>query len=120
MSGANSKLVSVLEAILRGHHCEEGEDALAVAEARGIAGLIRDRLAITDSPSSRDPIEIADFIYWNVGSASRAATERYLAALPAAELASLRLGDVLACLTPGLADDIEARAREAEAERSTG
>jgi hypothetical protein len=117
MPGANSKLISVLEAILRDEYADEDTGELSLEESRGVRGLIRDCLEITDSPSERDPYQIADFIYWNCESASRDAADRYLASLTDRQVAGLGLGDVLALLQPGLERDIEKLADENEGER---
>jgi hypothetical protein len=79
--------------------------------------LIRDTLEITDSPSSRNPGDIADFIYWNCESLSRDAAERWLRSLMEHEVARLQLGDVLSALAPGLGGDIDELADDNEAAR---
>jgi hypothetical protein len=117
MSEADSKLISVLEAALRDEYADEDTGELSLEESRGVRGLIRDCLEIADSPSERDPYQIADFIYWNCESASRDAADRWLRSLTAKQLAGLGFGDVLAALAPGLAGDIEELAEENEAER---
>ena len=53
MSEADSKLISVLEAILREWHSDEDTEELSPAESQRVQRLIRDYLEITDSPSSR-------------------------------------------------------------------
>jgi hypothetical protein len=98
-------------------YLEGDADALTAAEADRVGRIIRDTLEITDSPSSRDPGEIAYFIYWNCTSASRAAAERWLRSLTEKEVARLQLGDVLSALAPGLAGDIDDLADEGEAGR---
>lgn len=117
MSEADSKLMSVLEAILRDEDADEATGELSPAEHRRVRGLIRDYLEISDSPSERDPYQIADFIYWNSLSGARAAAERYLASLTDTQVAELSLGDVLALLQPGLERDIERLVDENEGER---
>ena len=117
MSEADSKLISVLEAILRDEYADEDTGELSLEESRGVRALIRDSLEIDDSPSDRDPYQIADFIYWNCESASRDAADRWLRSLTAKQLAGLGFGDVLAALAPGLAGDIEDLANENEDER---
>lgn len=117
MSALNSKLISVLDAILTEWHADEETGLLPVEEFRRVQRLIRDYLAITDSPDSREPSLIADYIYWNCESASRDATDRYLSALTDKQIAKLQLGDVLSCLSPGLSNEIDELADEAEAER---
>jgi hypothetical protein len=111
-----SKLETVLWNILE-EHLEGDADELTPAESQRVSRIIRDTLEITDSPSSRRPGEIADFIYWNCWSASRAAAERWLRSLTEQEVARLLLGDVLGALAPSLADSIEELADENEAER---
>jgi hypothetical protein len=117
MSAAASKLISVLEAILTEQHADEETGLRPVEEFRRVQRVIRDSLAITDSPDSGGPYQIADFIYWNCESASSHATERYLAALTEEQKAKFQLGDVLSCLSPGQYNDIDKLADEAEAER---
>jgi hypothetical protein len=111
-----SKLEIVLWNLLE-EYLEADADELSAAEAERVGRIIRDTLEIDDSPSSRDPGEIADFIYWNCWSASRAAAERWLGSLTEKDIARLQLGDVLSALAPGLEDDIDELADEAEAER---
>ena len=118
MSALNSKLISVLDAILTEWHADEETGLLPVQEFRRVQRLIRDYLAITDSPDSRDPHEIADWIYWNCETKSP--TERYLAALTEEQVAKFQLGDVLSCLSPGQYNEVDELADEAEAERSGG
>ncbi|HYS86322.1 MAG TPA: hypothetical protein VEN78_15170, partial [Bradyrhizobium sp.] len=89
----------------------------SLAESQRVRGLIRDCLEITDSPDSRDPYQIADFIYWNCSSLSRDAAERYLRSLTDKEVAKLDVGSVLALLQPGLERDIGELAGETAAER---
>src|SRR5258707_11942459 len=101
VSEANSKLICVLEAALT-QCADAGTGELSLAESRRVRRLIRDSLEISDSPDSRDPYQIADFIYWNCLSASRAAAERYLGSLTEKEVAKLDVGDGLALLRPGL------------------
>lgn len=117
MPEADSKLISVLEAIFCDEYTDEATGELSPAEHRRVRGLIRDYLEITDSPNSREPYQIADFIYWNCWSASRAAAERYLASLTDTQVAELNLGDVLALLQPGLERDVGELADENEDER---
>lgn len=117
MSEADSKLISVLEAALREECADEDTGELSLEESRGVRGLIRDSLEIDDSPSERDPYQIADFVFWNCESASRDAAERWLRSLTEKQLAGLGFGDVLAALAPGVAGDIEELADENEAER---
>src|SRR5438445_11600139 len=117
MPEADSKLISVLEAILREWHSDEDTEELSPAESQRVQRLVRDSLEITDSPSSRDPYEIADFICCNCSSGSQAAAERYLASLTDRQVAGLGLGDVLALLQPGLERDIEKPADRNEEER---
>jgi hypothetical protein len=119
MSEADSKLISILQAILREWHCDEDTEELSLKESQRVQRLIRDYLEITDSPSSRDPYQIADFIYWNCESLSRDATERWLRSLTEQEVARLLLGDVLGALAPGLAGDIDELADENEAARGS-
>src|SRR3989442_1810166 len=111
-----SKLEVVLWNLLEEYH-EGAAQELTAAEANRVGRIIRDTLEIDDAPSSRDPGEIADFIYWNCASASRAAAERWLCSLTEKEVARLQLGDVLSALSPGLSNDIDELADEAEAER---
>ena len=94
------KLEIVLWNLLE-EYLEEGADELAPAESQRIQRLIRDALKITDSPSSPDPGEIADFIYWNCESASRESAERWLQSLTGDQMTRLSLNDVLAALAPG-------------------
>ena len=115
MSEADSKLISVLEAILREWHSDEDTEELSPAESQRVQRLIRDYLEITDSPSSREPYQIADFVYWNCESASRDAAERWLNSLTEKQLAGLAFGDVLSALAPGLAADIDDLADEDDA-----
>jgi hypothetical protein len=88
---------------------------LTAADSQRIQRIIRDTLEITDSPSSRDPYQIADFVYWNCESLSRDAAERWLNSLTEKELAGLEFGDVLSALAPGLAGDIDDLADEDDA-----
>ena len=120
MSEADSKLISVLEAALRDEYADEDTGELSLEESRGVRGLIRGCLEITDSPSDRDPYGIADFIYWNCASASRAAAERWLGSLTEKEIARLQLGDVLSALAPGLEGDIDELADEDDAGERRG
>jgi hypothetical protein len=117
MSEADSKLISVLEAALRKECADQDTCELSLEESRQVRRMIRDSLEITDSPSGRDPYQIADFIYWNCESASRDAADRWLRSLTEKQLAGLGFGDVLAALAPGVAGDIEALANENEDER---
>jgi hypothetical protein len=80
---------------------DEGADELTPAESHRVRRLIRDTLEIADSPSSREPYQIADFIFWNCESGSRDAAERWLKSLSDEQVADLRLGDLLAALAPG-------------------
>lgn len=75
---------------------------------------------ITDSPSSRIPGEIADFVFWNCSSGSQSAAERWLDSLREEELDNLMLGDVRGLLQPGSEDDVEKLAIENENEKGTG
>lgn len=118
MPEADSKLISVLEAILREWHSDEDTEELSPAESQRVQRLIRDNLEITDSPSSRDPYQIADFVYWNCASASRDAAERWLRSLTDEAVARLDVADVLAALQPGLDDDINDLADEDDAGRA--
>jgi hypothetical protein len=111
MTEAVSKLEVVLWNLLE-EYLEDGADELTVGEAERVGRIIRDTLEIDDSPSSREPYQIADFVYWNCESASRAAAERWLGSLTEKEIARLQLGDVLGALAPGLADDIDDLADE--------
>jgi hypothetical protein len=117
MSADDSKLIDVLDAMLTEWYADEDTGLVPIEEAQRVRRLIRDCLCIADSPASREPYQIADFIYWNCESASRDATERYLTALKKEQIATMQLGDVLACLSPGLSNDIDELADEAEAER---
>jgi hypothetical protein len=77
------------------------QKSFSFKESQRVRRLIRDTLEITDSPSSRNPGDIADFIYWNCESLSRDAAERWLRSLTEHEVARLQLGDVLSALAPG-------------------
>jgi hypothetical protein len=114
MAEAVSKLEVVLWNLLE-EYLEDGADELTAAEANRVGRIIRDTLEIDDSPSSREPGEIADFIYWNCASASRASAERWLVSLTEKEVARLQLGDVLGALAPGLEGDIDGLADEDDA-----
>ena len=109
-----SKLEVVLWNLLE-EYLEGDADELSAAEAERVGRIIRDTLEITDSPSRREPGEIADFVYWNCASASRAAAERWLRSLTEKEVARLQLGDVLSALAPGLEGDIDSLADEDDA-----
>src|SRR2546426_12835948 len=100
MAEAVSKLEVVLWNLLE-EYLENDADELSAAEANRVGRIIRDTLEIDDSPSSRDPGEIADFIYWNCSSGSRDAAERWLGSLTEKDIARLQLGDVLSALAPG-------------------
>ena len=102
-----SKLEVVLWNLLE-EYLEGDADELTAAEAERVGRIIRDTLEIDDAPSSREPGEIADFIYWNCESLSRDGAERWLNSLTEKQLASLEFGDVLSALAPGLAGDIRA------------
>lgn len=117
MSEADSKLIAVLEQILRDDHADAETEELSLQESQKVRRLIRDYLDIEDSPGECDPYQIANFVYWNCWSASQAAAERYLASMTENQVANLLLGDVLALLRPGLDEDIEELADENEEER---
>jgi len=114
-----SKLEVVLWNLLE-EYLEADADELSASEAARVGRIIRDTLEIDDAPSSRDPGEIADFIYWNCWSASRVAAERWLVSLTEQEIARLQLGDVLSALAPGQAEENDELADENEAERKGG
>jgi hypothetical protein len=114
MSAADSKLLSVLEAILIEQHAAEETWQLPVEELRRVQRLILDYLEISDRPSSREPHHIAEFIYWNCWSASRDAAERWLRSLTDEEVKGLQLGDVLSALAPGQDGGINELAEENE------
>lgn len=97
----DSLLISVLSEILE-RLADKASGQLSSAQSRLVRLSIRDHLKISDSPSSRDPDQIAEFVYWNCWSLSRAATERWLASLPEKERDALGLGEVLETLLPGL------------------
>lgn len=97
---------------------EEGEDELSDVDSRRVRRLVKETLEINDSPSSRIPGEIADYIYWNCDSLSRDAVERWLNSLTESALGELQLGDVLSALAPGMANDIDQLAAENEQERT--
>jgi hypothetical protein len=113
-----STLETVLWNLLE-EHLEGDADELTPAESQRVGRLIRDTLEITDSPSSRDPYQITDFVYWNCSSGSKAAAERWLRSLSEQEVARLQLGDVLSALAPGVEGDIEELADENEAARGS-
>jgi len=117
MSDFDSSLTSVLEQVLRGNYADEETGELSLKESQRVRRLIRDYLEITDSPSERDPFQIANFIYWSCWSASRDAAERYLDSLTEKQVADLLFGDVLALLAPGQEASIEELADENEEER---
>ena len=117
MSEANFDLMSVLERILQDEYADEDTGELSPAEHQRVRRLIRDYLEISDSPSERDPYQIAFFVCQNCSELSQAAAERYLASLTDRQVAGLGLGDVLALLQPGLERDIEKLADENERER---
>ena len=111
-----SILVSVLWNLL-GEAADEETGELSLEESRRVRRSIREWLEISDEPSSSDPYQIADFIYWNCGSAERDAAERWLASLTAKEREALVFGDLLEALQPDAADGINQLADENEAER---
>lgn len=101
MPNESTLLVPTLERTL-GELAHGATGELSRQQARNVRWMIRDQLKISDSPSSREPFAIADFIYWNCWSLSREATERWLASLRAEDLAALCFGEVLETLAPGL------------------
>src|SRR5262245_38959279 len=105
MADGLSKLESVLWDLLN-EHLEDLADELTPEVAQRISRLVADTLETADSPNGRDPYQIADWIYWNCESASRVAAERWLVSLTEKDIVQLRLGDVLAALAPGHADQI--------------
>ena len=114
----HSALSDVLERILRDEYADAETGKLPEASAQQVRRFFREYLDTWDSPFSSDPVEIADFIYWNCESVSRNAAERWLNSLTAEALGKLRLGDVLGLLQPGLHADVDALARENEEERA--
>lgn len=91
-------LWDLLDACLEGDAGELTQDA-----ARRVRATITEVLEVSDSPSSRDLYQIADWIYWNCAASAREAAERWLLTLRVDETAELQLGDVLAALAHGAA-----------------
>jgi hypothetical protein len=112
MSESDSKLVSVLEAVLA-KCADKNTGELSESDSKRVSNLIGSYLGIHKTPngwlpcqSSRVPRQIADFVYLNCWPAFREWTERWFVSLTEQEIMALKLDDVLIPLAPGGSGDI--------------
>jgi hypothetical protein len=101
MSELKTDLASVL-ADLVAEFADDETGELADVEFARVRRKIQANLDINDGPGSRDPVDIADFIYWHSEPASISAATRWVESLTATEVARLGLGEVLGALHPGM------------------